>query len=469
MKKWILNLLSHFSKSAKHIVPKTEIQPEQAKEINSKSLDSQKSYSADSPLTDPEKDEFGRFLFAQRIAQTIINRKDSDNLVIALYGKWGEGKTTVLNFIEGELNKKPDIVTIKFNPWRFPSETELLSNFYFMLAKNLGQSLPTLKENIGNWIEEYLPSATALFDRADLAKEVGGLLSKVKLEELRNRIENMLIEEEKLVVVLMDDIDRLEKAEIQAAFRLVKLSANLKNLVYILAFDDDVVSDALQERYGTKNVEAGRNFLEKIVQVPIDLPSIEPQRLRKFCFSAIDAILNHCEVQLNDNEVQQFVMGFSRGIEIRLQTPRMAVRYANILLFSLPIVKGEVNIVDFLLIEAIRAFYPSAYDVIRNNKDTFIGKGLTDFTGSQIEKDKFRNTINQAFIDLEQKETEALKSLITSLSLALKQFLEVRIMVQIGMVSGQRKKELLLIVTLVNISCILFLLVIFLIKMLINY
>lgn len=398
-----------------NIVREIEIQSELAKEINSKSTDSQKSYSADAPLTDPEKDEFNRYPFAQRIAQTIINRKDSNSLVLALYGKWGEGKTTVLNYISGELNKKLDIVTITFNPWRFLSETELLSSFYFVLANNLGQSLPTMKEKIGKWVEEYLPSATALFDRADLAKEVGSLLSKVKLEELRDRIGNMLIEEGKLVVVLMDDIDRLEKAEIHAVFRLIKLSANLKNLVYILAFDDEVVSDALQERYGTSNLEAGRNFLEKIVQVPIDLPSIEPQRLRDFCFSAIDTILNHCEIQLSDNEVQQFVMGFSSGIEIRLKTPRMAVRYANILLFSLPLVKGEVNIVDFLLIEAIRVFYPSAYEVISNNKDAFIGKGLIDFAGSQTDKKNFRYTIDQIFIDLEQKETEALRSLLASL------------------------------------------------------
>jgi predicted KAP-like P-loop ATPase len=415
MKEWISKIRKCFSKASKDIGTVREIQPEHSNKNDSISSDSQKSYSADAPLTDPEKDEFGRYPFAKRIAKTIINRKDSSSLVIALYGKWGEGKTTVLNYIEGELSKDPNIVAIAFNPWRFPSETELLSSFYFVLAKNLGQSLPTVKEKIGGWVEEYLPPAAALFDRADLAKEFGSLLSKVKLEELRDRIGNMLVEEGKLVVVLMDDIDRLEKTEIHAVFRLVKLSANLKNLVYILAFDDEVVSDALQERYGTQNIEAGRNFLEKIVQVPIDLPSIEAQRLRNFCFSAIDTILNHCEIQLTNDEVQQFVIGFNRGIEVRLQTPRMAVRYANILLFSLPMVNGEVNIVDFLLIEAIRAFYPGAYDVIRYNKDAFLGKGLTNFTGSQTDRDNFRNTIDQTFNDLESREAEALKSLLTSL------------------------------------------------------
>jgi len=332
-----------------------------------------------------------------------------------LYGKWGEGKTTILNYINGELKKEPDIISITFNPWRFPAEAELLSSFYFVLADNLGRSLPTFKEKIGGLVEEYLSPIAAVINQADLVKEVGNRLSKVKLEELRDRIGDMLIEEGKQVVVLMDDIDRLEKAEIHAVFRLVKLSANLMNLIYILAFDDEVVSDALQERYGTDNSEAGRNFLEKIVQVPINLPSIEPQELRNFCFSAIDSVLTHCEIQLTNEEVQQFIVSFTRGLEIRLETPRMAVRYANILMFSLPLVKGEVNIVDFLIIEAIRVFYPRAYDLIRKNKEIFIGKGLVNLSNSQTEINSYRNKVDQAYIGLEQKECEALKGLLSSL------------------------------------------------------
>ncbi len=389
--------------------------PNNKREENSKELPSIKTYSSDTPLTNPKDDEFGRFSFAKRLAQTISDRKDSSSLVIALYGKWGEGKTTVLNFIEGELKDNSNIVPMFFNPWRFPSETELLLSFYTKLAEKLGKSLPSFKEKIGNWLYEYLPPFVAVFDKADVAKEFGILLSKVKIEELRDRIETMLIDENKIVVVLMDDIDRLEKAEIHSVFRLVKLSANLKNLVYILAFDDEIVSDALQERYGTSNKEAGRNFLEKIVQVPIDLPYIEPQQLRRFCFSAIDTILNQCGIKLSENETQLFVRDFSRGVEIRLQTPRLAIRYANMLVFSLPMVKGEVNIVDFLLIEAIRAFYPIAYDVIRNSQEILVGKSLTEFNISEKETNNFRVIIDRSFFNLTQKEAEALKILLSSL------------------------------------------------------
>ena len=59
-------------------------------------------YSSDSPINDPNLDEFNRKEYSKRIAQTIAARKETKGLVIGIYGKWGEGKTTVLNFIDSE-------------------------------------------------------------------------------------------------------------------------------------------------------------------------------------------------------------------------------------------------------------------------------------------------------------------------------------------------------------------------------
>ncbi|SRR5258706_2277527 len=103
-------------------------------------------YSADNAIRDPELDEFNRREFSERIARTIVTRKESKSLVIGIYGKWGEGKSTVLNFIEGELKKHGNVVSLNFNPWLFPSEAELLVAFYSELAKVLDKSLSTKKE-----------------------------------------------------------------------------------------------------------------------------------------------------------------------------------------------------------------------------------------------------------------------------------------------------------------------------------
>ena len=317
-------------------------------------------YSSDSPVNDPNLDEFNRKEYSERIAHTIAVRRETKSLVVGIYGKWGEGKSTVLNFINNELNRHENIVTIFFNPWMFPSEAELFTVFYTELAKGLEQSLPTSKERIGQVITDYLAPFAGLLDRTDSAEKIGKLLSSVRLEELRDRIGRFLIEQKKLVVVFMDDIDRLDKDEVHAIFRLIKLSANFESIVYILAFDPEIVEDALSERYFTKKKAAGQNFLEKVVQVPINLPKVPTTDLRRFCYKQVDNAVQLNEIELTETDVQEFTRGFVTGIEIKLETPRMAIRYGNMLNFSLPLVRGEVNIAEFLLIEAIRAFYPDA-------------------------------------------------------------------------------------------------------------
>ncbi len=156
-----------------------------------------KSYSSDIPLVDPASDRFNRWPFSQRLALTIASRDDDAPLILALYGEWGDGKTTCLNFMEVELLKHSHIVPIRFNPWRFPSETELILGFFTTLAEALGRSLPTQREKLGETIGTYGSIVGAALDRKDLAETIRRVLSTVNLEVLRDRLEAILHEEGK--------------------------------------------------------------------------------------------------------------------------------------------------------------------------------------------------------------------------------------------------------------------------------
>src|SRR5271170_5906064 len=113
------------------------------------------SYVADAPIFDPKQDRFNRWPFAKRIADTVAARTDPSSLVIAIYGAWGDGKTTVLNFVAKELGEIEDVVVIRFNPWRFPDEATLLRSFFATLAKALGTKLTTGKEDLGKALVKY--------------------------------------------------------------------------------------------------------------------------------------------------------------------------------------------------------------------------------------------------------------------------------------------------------------------------
>src|SRR6266576_1149201 len=60
-------------------------------------------YSSDTPIQSPREDLLNRNNFAKQIARDIHAWKGRESLVIALYGGWGSGKTSLKNLIVSNL------------------------------------------------------------------------------------------------------------------------------------------------------------------------------------------------------------------------------------------------------------------------------------------------------------------------------------------------------------------------------
>lgn len=372
-------------------------------------------FESDRPIEEFEQDRFGRWEFSRRVAQIIGGRRDSSSIVIGIYAPWGEGKTSVLNMIIQELNTHSQIQTIRFNPWRFQGESHLLNNFFSVLAGKLGKSIVTRGEKLSKFFRDYADVLAPLsYTGVDVKGAIKGLVSarpEADLEKLKGRIEKFLKEADHRIVVVMDDIDRLDKEEIQSVFKLVKLSADFPNMAYVLAFDEERVAQALEEKYGS--IEAGQNYIEKIVQVPLHLPSITEEALRLFTFEGIDAALKSADIELSQQQVEHFVNTFALSFQPRLDTPRLAKRYTNALSFVLPLLKNEVDLVDLMIIEAARIFYPHLYSTIRDNPDIFLGK-IQDKRGKDaIERTKA--ILDQALNDLSEDDKRVAKHIIWEL------------------------------------------------------
>jgi len=341
----------------------------------------QDQYIADHPIASKAEDRFNRASFSTRIAETIATRVDPSSIVIGLFGPWGDGKTSVLEMMQETLRSYPNTIVVRFNPWHFQSEDLLLRGFFATVADSLGQSLPSMKEKAGELLKNYgsLLSLASLtvggaveITPGETAKGIGEAMSNVGLDELRKRIERMLDEANKRLVILIDDIDRLDREETHAIFKLVKLSASFRHTSYVLAFDDLVVSAALGERYGEGGSAAGRAFLEKIIQVPLHLPPADENSLRQLALEGVQSALNQADIELTQPQVDAFIRHFDDTLLPRLETPRRAKLFSNALMFALPILKGEVNPVDLMLIEGIRVMYPNLYTGIRENPELFL-------------------------------------------------------------------------------------------------
>ncbi|WP_298789197.1 P-loop NTPase fold protein [uncultured Marinococcus sp.] len=379
-------------------------------------------YFSDKPLNSFEEDFFNRSPFAKRVAEVIETSLSAESTVIGINGKWGEGKTSVLNLIEGyfQEEEKSDILTIRFNPWLFSNEEEMLTNIFYLFADKLKIDLETKKEKTGNFIRNRIKPISKVLSNFPKVPDIGTQLTaffvKANIDELRERIEKILLDTNKRIVIFVDDIDRLDKEEIYSIFKIVKLTTDFKNITYVLAFDNDLVASAIKDKYGNDNIQAGYDFLEKIVQIPLPLPKIDFSILRTHALKSIDSALSSATIELSESKAQRFVNEF-RGLEPFLDTPRKIGLLSNLLHFSLPMLKDEVNTVDLLLIEAIKSFVPDVYKLVRNNKSLFLDNAENKMNNEEKKKElnRKKDAINEAikFYSFEKRRglIEVLKNL----------------------------------------------------------
>lgn len=371
---------------------------------------------SDKPVENEEQDRFQRYNFSKRIADTIIQRENNEGVVIGIYGAWGEGKTSMLNFIQKELDKEETILTVALNPWRYNDEETLIKNFLKKIAEVLGKELNSKKERFGDFVAQYGILGSLI--GKDIS-QIGKILSEADLEELKNRLDEFLKESKSKLVISVDDIDRLDKNEIYSIFRLVKLTADFTNTTYILSFDEKMVASAIGDRFGTGNKQSGQNFLEKIIQVPLQIPQAQIDALKKYCFELVDKAINENKLDISKEEIQRFVNNFSHNLLLRLKTPRLAIRYGNSLSFAIPLLKGEINHVDLMLIEAIKIFYPRHYDFIKTNPHYFTSSYSThrNYNSQDVDtrKKELSEQLDNLSSDLTKKEKEAIFSLLKSL------------------------------------------------------
>ncbi|WP_430639486.1 KAP family P-loop NTPase fold protein [Haloferax volcanii] len=324
---------------------------------------------ADSALESPNHDQLGYGDFAENLANTIHSRIPSNEFIIGIYGQWGSGKSTILNFVEHELNQKenPPLVT-RFNPWWFSGQSDLIEKFFSQLSAGLdtGGEYDEIRDNLSKLADGLsrvpLSTITGIPSGKFLAWFSDTIQSETPdLEGLKDEIADALRDLDQQIVVFIDDIDRLTESEIRQMFRLVKAVADFPNITYVLAFDQEVVIEALDREQGVGN---GREYLNKIIQLPQRVPIPAEDSLNHFFTERLESIVQDDDVIFDESTWQTVYM---RGIQPLIQTPRDVIRLANAVDTSYQALGRDANFIDIVGLEALQIFHTPAYEKIRSN------------------------------------------------------------------------------------------------------
>lgn len=348
----------------------------------------------DKPITSKDNDDLKRKQFAIDLAEMIVNYNSTESLVVGIYGCWGDGKTSIINMAKetiSELNKqKESTIVIDFNPWIYSGATELSLIFLETLRKELSKNTIIDKDKIIELLAEYIAiidfipstSAETILVKSLIKIGLKNIAKKIKRKrehlksnvlKIKDDINNILEKINKKIVFVIDDIDRLTPEEIRIVFKLIRMVADFKNTIYLLAFDFKIVSSSLENE--TTSVQ-GKEYLNKIIQIPLQTPYAQQEDIAKILLDGINDVFSLDKIKFkweSTHDLSLYQLGWMNSFK----TLRSVKRFINLLQFEYSKVKDKINRADFLVITSFKLFYPKEYDLIYQYKDLLTGTRRT--------------------------------------------------------------------------------------------
>ena len=346
------------------------------------------SVKGDRALSSGDEDKLGFREVAERIATSLVDRASEDGLVIGVEGAWGSGKSSLLFLIGDELGKLPkdqQPTIINFRPWLIGNRDALITSLFDELSKQLDQvalnagdatrmSVTKAKE-AGEALRSFMnglsragsviefvgkASSIGLVEMAGtgvkaLGEATGKKPDAPPLSELKDKLVRSLRDLGHRFVITIDDVDRLEPAEVIEILRLVRSVIDLPNVIYLLCYDSDTLAHSIERAAGIKS---GHSYLEKIVQLTVMVPRPEPLQLRQWFSDELRLIAS----EKNEDELSRLklVIDYEGGRQLR--TPRSVVRALDAVRFLWPALhEAKADLGDLVWLQLIKDGNPALY------------------------------------------------------------------------------------------------------------
>lgn len=343
------------------------------------------------------------FLNYESISRTVVellkdNRRRA--LTIGIHGDWGAGKSSILKMIESELSADKNVACLWFNGWAFEGfddaktvligvtiselcrqrstigkvkelATSLLKRVDWLklvkqgsgVAFNLLTGIPS-PDQIKTVIDSLKSIATNVenLKPEDIHSQLGDVASFLKSEGDGSHVPEVihtfraefqaLLEEAKIdqLVVLIDDLDRCLPATAIETLEAIRLFLFVPKTAFIIGADEGMIEYAVRQHFPDLPIASGplpysRNYLEKIVQVPLRIPVLGAQETRTY----VTLLL-----------VESIVGEDHKGFQNLLEKAKDGLRKPWL---GFPLLQEDVQKVDFPSRDALNAVFVMAQQI----------------------------------------------------------------------------------------------------------
>lgn len=301
-------------------------------------------------------------LLKRRIENTNL---ESCAFSVGIQAEWGDGKT---HFID-RLKEKfiAEWILIEFNPWLAESPEKIYSEFFKAFRNQISKYNPKLSADLLLYSQGILKEVKASKWMQGADAMIRLLRRDATLQEHREKVNNEIAVLPKRILIIIDDVDRLNSREVWEILRLIREVAGFKNTVFVSAYDRKYVSEAI----GDSNPYRNRQFLEKIFNYEHTLRIIPGEIL-------LDALVENIEFAIDNDRFPDFPLEVYMKFETNLDSLttfiknfRDVKRFANsfaIELDSRVEQIDEVELMDLFMLELIKFKYPDVYRALYDNR-----------------------------------------------------------------------------------------------------
>jgi len=216
---------------------------------------------------------------AKQFGESVFNQGASESLVFGIDAPWGTGKSTFINFCKEywSNNHKDEMIVYSFDPLRYENQDKLLEKFVDGLIKEVKEHMfaPEIESLLLTY-EKYLNNSKASFPFFGLNFDIP--LGGDSIDGIFERLEAVLSSTDKKIVIVVDDLDRLNFSSIKEVLFVIKKSFTLPNISYVLCYDTENISALEKKHFDTEKII---EFLEKFVNLKISL-FLDHNSLKKF-------------------------------------------------------------------------------------------------------------------------------------------------------------------------------------------
>ena len=384
-------------------------------------------FQSDRAISEFEADRLDRLRFVESLTDAAASRETATatGITIGLVGRWGEGKTSVLQLVKKDLAERyPKAIGMDFSPWLVSQRHDLLHAFFDELIRAVGsryssaihsgrrsQLVEELSGALADYVERIAPTFELIYPGSSHAAKIASFamrtVSKIyrdrraentKLDRLKKRVECLLLELGVPIVVLVDEVDRIDNREIRELVHLVRAVADFPTVSYILAYDELRVAEALgHEAPQTEDrVARGRRYLEKIVQLAIPLPIVFDQEVASLLDEGIKGVVSDFGLPLTGQADTRYRELRSLLVPHLLPTTRDIRRLVGSFAHRLRLVAGEVEWPDVLGYLALSSVAPDLADRVRQAPDDFVFNGSIAVYSSKVTfDDRFKELTSE--------------------------------------------------------------------------